>query len=60
VVCSGGVVVSTACRVREGEVGVVYQLEFAGSFAAFWGVSGDAVGVGSECCSVRLLVGVVK
>jgi len=35
-------------------------LEFTGSLAAFWGVGGDAVGVGFECCSVRLLVGAVK
>ena len=54
------VVVPTASGVGEGKVGVVYELEFAGSFGAFWGVGGDAVGVGFECCSVRLLVGAVK
>lgn len=27
------------------------MLEFAGSFSSFWGVGGDAVGVGFEGCS---------
>jgi hypothetical protein len=45
VVDSCGVVVSAAGGLREGVVGVVYELEFAGSFGAFWGVGGDAVGV---------------
>ena len=40
------VVHSAAGGVGEREVGVVYELEFAGSFGAFWGVRGDAVGVG--------------
>jgi hypothetical protein len=59
VVCSSGVVVAAACGVGEGEIGVVYELEFASSFAAFWGFGGDAVRVGFECCSVTLLVAVV-
>ena len=41
-----GVVVSAAGGLGEGVVGVVYELEFAGSFGAFWRVGGDAVGVG--------------
>ena len=55
-VCACGVVVSTAGGVRKREVGVVYELEFAGSFGAFWGVGWDAVGVGFEGCSGELLV----
>ena len=51
-----GVVVSTAGGVGEREVGVVYELEFAGSFGAFWGIGWDAVGVGFEGCSEELLV----
>jgi hypothetical protein len=59
VVCSGGVVVAAACGVGEGEIGVVYELEFASSFAAFWGFGGDAVWVGFECCPETLSVAVV-
>jgi len=50
------VVVSTAGGVGEREVGVVYELEFAGSFGAFWGIGWDAVGVGFEGCSGELSV----
>jgi hypothetical protein len=46
VVDSCSVVVSATGGLREGVVGVVYDLEFAGSFGAFWRVGGDAVGVG--------------
>lgn len=46
VVVAGGVVVAAAGGVREGEVGVVYLLEFFGAGGAFGGVGGDAVGVG--------------
>jgi hypothetical protein len=46
VVDACGVVVSAAGGLREGVVGVVYELEFAGSFGTLWGVGGDAVGVG--------------
>jgi hypothetical protein len=46
VVDPGGVVVAAAGGVRERVVGVVYYLELAGSFRAFWGVGGDAVGMG--------------
>lgn len=41
-----GVVVPAARSIREGVVGIVYELEFAGSFGTFWGIGGDAVGVG--------------
>jgi hypothetical protein len=50
------VVVSTAGGFGKREVGVVYELEFAGSFGAFWGIGWDAVGVGFEGCSGELLV----
>ena len=40
------VVVATTGGLGEGIVGVIYSLELAGSFGAFWGVGGDAVGVG--------------
>lgn len=53
---SCGIVVSAAGWVGEGVVGVVYELEFSGSLRAFWGICWDAVGVGSKCCSVELLV----
>jgi hypothetical protein len=56
VVGACGVVVSTAGGIREREVGVIYELEFAGSFGAFWGIGWDAVGVGFEGCSRELLV----
>jgi hypothetical protein len=56
VVGACGVVVLTTGGVREREVGVVYELEFAGSFGAFWGIGWDAVGVGFEGCSGELLV----
>lgn len=46
-----GVVVLAARGFRQSVVGVVYELEFAGSFVAFGGVGGDAVGVRFECCS---------
>lgn len=45
-----GVVVAAPRGVGEGEVGIVYELEFAGSLTAFGGLGGDAVGVGFECC----------
>lgn len=57
---AGGVVVFAAGGVGEGVVGVVYELEFAGSFCAFWRVGGNAVGVGFESCSGRELVGEVE
>ena len=53
------VVVPTASGVGEGKVGVVYELEFAGSFGALWGIGRHAVGVGFECCSGEVLVVVV-
>jgi len=46
-----GVVVFAARGVGECIVGVVYDLEFAGSLGTFWRVGGDAVGVGFESCS---------
>jgi hypothetical protein len=46
VVDSCGVVIFAAGGFREGVVGVVNELEFAGPFFAFWRVGGDAVGVG--------------
>lgn len=49
------VIVATTGCVAEGEVSVVYKLKFASSFCAFWGVGGDAVGVGFERCSGSLV-----
>jgi len=46
-----GVVVFATGGVRECIVGVIYDLEFAGSLGTFWRVGGDAVGVGFEGCS---------
>lgn len=43
-----GVVFASPGGVREGEVGVVYELEFAGAGGALGRVGGDAVGVGFE------------
>jgi len=31
-----GIIVATACRIAEGVVGVVYELELAGALGAFW------------------------
>jgi hypothetical protein len=56
VVGACGVVVSTPGCVGKSKVGVVYELEFAGSFGTFWGIGWDAVGVGLECCSGKMLV----
>lgn len=55
VVDAGGVVVAAAGWVGECVIGVVYDLEFARPFGAFWGVGGDAVGVGFQGCSERVL-----
>jgi len=55
VVGSCGVVVTSTGGVGEGVVGVIYMLEFTGSFGAFWGIGGDAVRVGSECLSREAL-----
>jgi hypothetical protein len=41
-----GVILAPAGGVREGVVGVVDYLELARAGGAFWGVGGDAVGVG--------------
>lgn len=50
-----GIVVSAARGLGEGIIGVVYDLEFSSSFSTFWGVGGDAVGVGFECSSGEVL-----
>jgi len=55
---AGGVVVAAAGGLGECVVGVVYELEFSGSFGAFGGVGGDAVGVAFECRSRMLLANV--
>ena len=46
-----GVVLASPGWVGEGVVGVVDYLELAGADGAFFGVLGDAVGVGFESCS---------
>lgn len=36
VICAGGVIVASACRIRKGIVGVVYLLEFLCTGWALW------------------------
>ena len=55
---SRGVVVAATGGVGEGVVGVIYELEFAGSFGAFWGVGRDAVRMCSESCSGEALAAI--
>jgi hypothetical protein len=55
VVDSCGVIVAASRGIGEGIVGIIYELKLAGSFRSFWGVCGDAVRVGFEGCSVRLV-----
>lgn len=50
-----GVVVASAGGVGEGVVGVVDELELAGSLGAFWGLGGDSVGVCLQSSSRRRL-----
>ena len=52
VVCAGGVIVESACRIRKGIVGVVYLLEFLCTGWALWWVWRNAIGMGFQGLSI--------
>lgn len=54
-VCARGIVVAATRDIGEGIVGVVYELEFTGSFSAFWGIDWDTIGMCFECCAIGML-----
>jgi len=49
------VIIAAAGRIGEGVIGIVYLLELASAFCAFWRIGGDAVGV---CFQSGALVGI--